>query len=138
MSKRRTYVDANLLIVAWRGQDEAGVKAMAVLDDPGHSLVVNDAVWLEVMPKPWHHKQHLEREFYKNIFDRSEHVTWKADVLYQAHDFAQRYGIAAMDAIHVANAVAVAVDEFVSAEKPTKPMFQVEEIKIRSLREAGS
>jgi hypothetical protein len=40
-----------------------------------------------------------------------------------------------MDAIHVAHAVAAKVDEFVSAERPTKPMFRVQIIPISSIRD---
>jgi predicted nucleic acid-binding protein len=136
MSKTRTYIDANLLIAAWQGRDEAGIKAMTILDDPGRALVVSNAVWLEVMPKPLYQKEQEESAFYGAIFAQAECIPWQTDVLYQAHALAQRYGIAAMDAIHVATAIAAKVDEFVSAEKPTKPMFRVNEIPMRSLRMA--
>lgn len=46
------------------------------------------------------------------------------------------HGIAAMDAIHVAHAIAAGVDEFVSAEKPSRPMFRVQCLAMRSIREA--
>jgi len=71
------------------------------------------------------------------IFKQAERVTWEVAVLYRAHELAQNHGIAAMDAIHIAIAVTAQVDEFVSAEKPTKPMFRVKEIPIKSLRESG-
>lgn len=135
--RKRTYIDANLLIAACQGQADAGVKAMEILDDPERSLVVSDAVWLEVMPKPLYHKQRNEHAFYEEIFAHAEHIPWHVDTLYQAHELAQRYGIAAMDAIHVANAVSVRVDEFVSCEKSTKPMFRVCEISMCSLREVA-
>ena len=61
-------------------------------------------------------------------------VPGKFDVLYHAHDLAQRYGIAAMDAIHVATAIAAEIDEFVSGEKQSKPLFQVRELATISLR----
>ena len=136
MSKTRTYIDANLLIAAWRGEGEAGLEAIKVLDDPDRELAVSDAVWLEVMPKAVYEKQDSEREFYEAVFEQAVHQPWDTGVLYQAHEFARSYGIAAMDAIHVANADALGVDEFVSGEKPTKPMFRVTEIAMRSLREA--
>ncbi len=135
MSRRRTYIDANLLIAAWRGEGEAGLEAIKVLDDPERELAVSDAVWLELMPKALYQRQDREREFYEAVFEQAIHQPWDTGVLYNAHDFARRYGIAAMDAIHVANAQALGVDEFISAEKPTKPMFRVREIAMRSLRE---
>jgi hypothetical protein len=45
------------------------------------------------------------------------------------------HGIAAMDAIHVAHAATAGVDEFISAEKSTKPMFRVQAIAVRSIRD---
>jgi hypothetical protein len=42
---KRTYIDANLLIAAWHGKDDAGFKALEILDDPARRLVVSDALW---------------------------------------------------------------------------------------------
>ncbi len=131
---KRTYIDANLLIAAWKGDEEAGVAALAVLDDLDRALLVSDALWLEVMPKAIYLKRQDEVAFYQTIFERAEHCPWQLDVLQQAHGLAQRYGIAAMDSIHVATALAAGADEFISGEKPTKPMFRVLDIPMISLR----
>jgi predicted nucleic acid-binding protein len=131
---KRTYIDANLLIAAWHGKGDAGFKALEVLDDPDRRLVVSDALWLEVMPKPLYFGNHGEIEFYRGIFGRAEHLPWQLQVLEQARALAERHGIAAMDAIHIATAISAGVDEFVSGEKPDKPMFRVTEIPVRSLR----
>lgn len=135
MSETRTYIDANLLIAAWQGNGLIGIKAMEVLDDPNRTLLVSDAVWLEVMPKAIFHRQELEQDFYKTVFDKAEHLHWRVDILNQAHQVAQQFGVAAMDAIHVASAQAMQADEFISAEKSTKPMFRVSGITMSSLRE---
>ena len=42
--------------------------------------------------------------------------------------------IAAMDSIHVATALPAGADEFISVEKPTRPMFRVRDIHMISLR----
>ncbi len=131
---KRTYIDANLLIAAWHGKDDAGMAAMAILEDGGRTLLVSDALWLEVMPKAIYQQQKNEIAFYQAIFQCAEHGFWRIEVLQQAHNLAQRYGIAAMDSIHVATALAMGADEFVSGEKPTKPMFRVTELSITSLR----
>lgn len=131
---KRTYIDANLLIAAWHGRDDAGLDALAILDDPDRTLLVSDALWLEVMPKAIYEKRQGELAFYQSIFARSEHCPWRLDVLQQAHGLAQRYGIAAMDSIHVATALAAGADEFISGEKPTKPMFRVRDMSMISLR----
>ena len=131
---KRSYIDANLLIAAWHGREDAGLDALAVLDDPDRMLLVSDALWLEVMPKAIYQKQQGEMAFYQSIFARAEHCPWRLDVLQQAHGLAQRYGIAAMDSIHVATALAAGADEFISGEKPTRPMFRVREMPMISLR----
>ncbi len=138
MSKTRTYIDANMLIAAWHGQGEIAMKALAILDDPQRQLVVSDAVWLEIMPKALYQREETESEFYIAVFERAEKCTWNVHVLYQAHELAQNFGIAAMDAIHVATAIDARVDEFVSGERPTKPMFRVKDIFMRSLRKPAS
>jgi predicted nucleic acid-binding protein len=131
---KRTYIDANLLIAAWHGRDDAGVAAMNLLDDQDRVLLVSDALWLEVMPKAIYQRQQGEIAFYESIFQRAEQSTWQLDILRQARHLAQRYGIAAMDSIHVATALAMGADEFVSGEKPSKPMFRVDALCMISLR----
>ncbi|GAB6057415.1 type II toxin-antitoxin system VapC family toxin [Desulfonatronum parangueonense] len=134
MSKRRTYVDANLLIAAWRGKDEIAAKALGILDDPFRLLIVSEALWLEVMPKPIFQEEYREKAFYEAIFAHADLCPWKTNVLKSAQDLAQRYGLAAMDAIHIATAIDAGADEFISGEKPTKPMFKIKEMKTISLR----
>jgi len=131
---KRTYIDANLLIAAFRGEGELGQRAIEILDDPDRALVVSDAVRLEVQPKPRYEKRQQELDFYDAVLDQAEHLKWCTDTLYRAHDLAEQHGIAAMDAIHVATALDAGVDEFVTAEKSTKPMFRVAELLMQSIR----
>lgn len=135
MPKSRTYLDANVLMAAWHGQGDVAQQALEILDNPEREFVVSDALWLELMPKPLYHKANDEAEFYKVIFAEAEHIPWQVEVLYRAQDLATNYGIAAMDAIHVATALAAGANEFISGEKRTKPMFRVSEIRMTSLRE---
>lgn len=131
---KRTYVDANLLIAAWQGKGELGIRALRILDDPQRTIVLSRAVWLEVMPKAIYHKQVMEVTFYQEIFAMAEVQEWNVETLGRAEALAQQYGIAAMDAVHLAIAIVGNVDEFVSAEKPQKPMFRVSEIVVQSIR----
>jgi hypothetical protein len=133
---KRTYIDTCLLIAAFKGEGELGRRALSVLDDPDRWLVVSDAVRLEAMPKARYHKQQEEVEFYEAVFSQAEKVAWDSTALQHALDIAESHGIAAMDAIHVAHASMAGVAEFVSAEKPTRPMFRVRTIAMRSIRDA--
>jgi predicted nucleic acid-binding protein len=133
---KRTYVDTCLLMAAFKGEGELGYRAMSVLDDPERTLVVSDAVQLEALPKARYHKQQQEVDFYEAVFNQADNIRWDCDALKQAQVVAESHGVAAMDAIHVAHALAAGVDEFISAEKPTKPMFRVRSIALHSIREA--
>lgn len=131
---KRTYIDSNVLIAACRGEDELGQRAFEILDDPDRALVVSDAVWLEVMPKPHFEKRQEEIDFYAAVFEEAEHLKWCTDTLYRAYNLAATHGIAAMDAIHVSTALDAATEEFITAERSTKPMFRVQSINMRSIR----
>ncbi len=133
---KRTYVDTCLLIAAFKGEGELGRRALSVLDDPERSLVVSDAVRLEAMPKARYHKQQEEVAFYEAVFSQAENIAWDGTALQNALVIAESHGVAAMDAIHVAHATLAGVAEFVSAEKPTKPMFRVQTVGMHSIRDA--
>lgn len=133
---RLTYIDTCLLIAAFKGEGELGRKALSVLDDPDRDLVVSDAVRLEALPKARYHKQQQEVEFYEAVFSEAQNIAWNNAALLQAFIIAESHGVAAMDAIHVAHAEMAGVTEFISAEKPTKPMFRVQSIAMRSIRDA--
>ncbi len=133
--KKRTYIDANILIAAWRGDPTASQSAIDVLDDPTRALLTSDALWLEIMPKSVFHQKEDEQDFYRSVFERAaDHSPWNLVALNCAKDMACRYGLSAMDAIHIATAINARADEFVSGEKPSKPMFRVREISVISLQ----
>lgn len=133
MSKR-TYLDSSVLLAACARKDEVGRRALEILDDPGRSFVLSDAVKPEILPKAIFERRQEEVDFYEAIISQGENLNWSIDTLHRAFDVAQRHGIAAMDAVHVANALDAGVDELVTAEKPTKPMFRVADLSISSIR----
>ncbi|MBN3962511.1 hypothetical protein [Nostoc sp. NMS8] len=50
-----------------------------------------------------------------------------------ASEIACTYGLAAMDALHVAAALQIKADQMITTEKPTKPMHRVTKIQIISI-----
>lgn len=66
---KRTYIDASLLIAAFRGEEQVAQRALRVLDDPDRRLVVSDYLRLEVLPKPTFHKRQQEIDFMQAVFD---------------------------------------------------------------------
>ena len=135
MTKRiLTYTDACLLITAFRNEDERGVAANIILNDERRDFVVSDPLWLELMPKPLFYKRTEEADFYASFFGRAlQRLSWNTATQQRAHTLARTYGLSAMDAIHVAYAIEAGVDEFVSAERITKPMFRVLEVPMTSI-----
>jgi predicted nucleic acid-binding protein len=131
MTPERTYLDSCLLIAAFMGKGEVGRRAMKILDDPKRHFVVSDAVRLEVPPKPRHEKRTEELTFYDAIFQEAENV----EALANAQTLAERYGLSAMDAVHIALALHAKADVLVTKESPTKPMFRVKELSLISIGE---
>ncbi|MBW1974887.1 MAG: PIN domain-containing protein [Deltaproteobacteria bacterium] len=133
---KRTYVDSSVLIAAFRGNESISRCAMEVLDDPNRKLVVSDFLRLEVLPKPTFLGRKKEVEFMNAILtNAAEDVPCNPDVTAQAIALASQYDIAPMDALHIGAGVAANVDEFVTLEKPTKPICRVSEIRVISLRQ---
>ncbi len=124
MNKRRTGIDANLLIAAWSGRDALAEAALNVLEDPERLLIVSDALWLEVMPKAIYHRQQTERVFYEAVFANAVYQPWSAGLIDSAKSLAQSYGLAAMDAVHIAVAVAARADAFLSGKNPVSQCFE--------------
>lgn len=90
---------------------------MAVLTDPDREFVASDFLRLEVIPKAAYNQQVAEEAFYQRYFDAVVH--WcdvSAPLITLAQQSAARYGLSAIDAIHVATAQTMAADELVTAE----------------------
>ncbi len=136
---KRTYIDANVLIAAFQGEEQIARQAMEVLDDPTRLLVVSDYLRLEVLPKPTFHKQREEIEFMQAIFEgAAENVITSSKLTEFALDMASKYDMTPVDALHIGAAMIAGVDEFVTMEKPTKPICRVEEVKVVSIYSKGT
>src|SRR5437660_351833 len=126
-----TYPDSGVLIVAARGSSIESAAALEVLDDPNRRLISSAFVWLEVVPKATFYKRTDERTFYIEFFRRAEESkNGLSAVVSEAQIIAARFGLNAMDALHVASALAVGAEEFVTTENGKKPIFRVEGIRM--------
>lgn len=68
MGKTKTFVDANVLIAAFQGQDTYWQRAMEIIDDPDRDFIVSDYLKLEVIPQPTYHRRQEEIEFMEEFF----------------------------------------------------------------------
>ena len=131
---KRTYIDANILIAAFRGEEPLAQRALRVLDDPDRKLVVSDYLRLEVLPKPTFQKRQEEINFMQAVFDgAAENVTTSSKLTGRALEMASKYDMTPIDALHIGAAIVSGVDELVTLEKPTKPMCRVTEVKVISI-----
>lgn len=131
-----TFVDAGVLIAAATGRDVLASAAMAILDDPQREFASSVFVRLEVLPKAIHQRRSEEVAFYKEFFSNVTH--WPASVS-ELTDVAEReacrWGLGAIDALHIAAALSVGAAELVTTESPTKPLCRVESLRVVSLRQ---
>lgn len=131
---KQTYIDASVLIAAFQGKESTSRRTLEVLDDPERNLIVSDYLRLEVLPKPTFHKRSEEVEFMNAVLQNaSENVYTSPQLTGQAVALAGKYDMTPIDSLHVAAAVVAGADELVTMEKGTKPMCQVEEVKVISL-----
>jgi predicted nucleic acid-binding protein len=134
-SKIKTFLDSNVLITAFQGIDEIWQKAMEIIDDPEREFIVSDYLKLEVIPQPTFHQRHEEIQFMQAFFDSASiYVDATPSITAQAINLACRYSLGPMDALHAGTAVESEADVLVTLEKPDKPICQVQEISVVSLR----
>jgi len=72
-------------------------------------------------------------EYYNDYFKGIASEPLSKELGVEALTLAKKYGLAAMDALHLASAIRQGADEFITSELPGKPMFRVKELKVISL-----
>jgi predicted nucleic acid-binding protein len=130
----KTYLDAGVLIAAFRAESEVGQRAIQILDDQNRIFASSEFARLEVLPKAIYHQQTYEVQFYEAFFDSVQY--WANDLeklVRGGYRIASQYGLSAVDALHVAAAIVVGAEELVTTERRTKPMHRVPNIKIISI-----
>lgn len=132
----RTYLDAGVLIAAARGKAPLATKALNILDDPNRQFVSSVFLKLEVLPKAVYHKNTSEVEFYEAVFDAvTDWAEPKDEIIERGYKEALTFGLAALDALHVAAAVMLDADELVTTEKSDKPIHRTAAVKVVSVWE---
>lgn len=131
---KMTFIDSGVLVTAARGVGEDSEKALEFLADSSREFASSKFIKMEVIPKAIYNRKTAEAEFYQSFFGAVTY--WANDiekVIQEAYQIADQYGLAAMEALHIAAALSVGAEEFVTTEKKTKPMFRVSSIKIISI-----
>jgi hypothetical protein len=131
--KIKTFVDASVLITAARGAGEQALKAISLLDDPDRQFVDSDFLELEVLPKAVYTRRSAEADFYRAYFAAVAERADVAGLVKQAIDEACKSGLSAVDALHIVAAATLGAEELVSAEKPNKPIYRTNLVRVRRL-----
>lgn len=126
-SKNLCFVDASVLIAAARKSTAEmrarKIRAVELLRESNREFVGSDFSKLETLPMASFFGKKRELKFYKNFFD-SVSVRAPSEILIvPALDLASEYGLSALDALHICAARHFDA-EFISAEKPTKPIYR--------------
>jgi predicted nucleic acid-binding protein len=104
------------------------------MEDPRREFYTSQLVKLELLSKPAFFKQEAELEFYQTHFRAVKgEEPLSRELGEKAGELARQYGLAAVDALHLAAAIGQGAEEFITAEKPGKPMFRVRGITVTSI-----
>ena len=130
----RTFLDSGVLIAAARGNDTVAQRALDIIKDRERVFVSSPFVRLEILPKALFHRQDGEVIFYRSYFDLVRiWVDADRDLLEEAADVASRFGLAALDALHVTSAMIAGADELVTTERPTRPIHRVSGLSVKTI-----
>lgn len=130
----KTFLDTGVLILAWRGDTARKMRALTLLNDQHRKFVCSPFVRLELVPKSVYYRNQQEQEFYHDYFQLvDEWVEDFAAMYSEATQVGEKYGLAALDALHIAAAGIAQCEEFITAERPTSPFSRVQGIKITTI-----
>jgi predicted nucleic acid-binding protein len=129
----KTFLDSGVWLSAWLGNSPRSIAAKSLLADESRNFLTSDAVKLELLPKPTFEKRRAELEYYNDYFKGIVSESLNDELGVEALALAKKYGLAAMDALHLTSAIRQGADEFITSELPGKPMFRVKELRVVSL-----
>jgi hypothetical protein len=129
-----TFIDAGVLIAAFRGSTDLAHRALSVLDDPDRSFASSPFVRLEVLPKALFHGRTEEVSFYEDYFRSVDHWVEPGVILVEsALSLAQERGLSALDALHGAAALATNAAELITTERRSRPIHRLTQIKVTTI-----
>ena len=133
----RTFLDSNVLMSAFKGQEEISRRAFEVLGDGQRVFVGSDFLRLELLPKAEYHGNADEVAFYEAYFASVvEVIETTPGRVSEASELARRYGLSGPDSLLARAAIAGGAREFVTAERASKPLFRIPvgDLMVRSIR----
>lgn len=133
MPKIRTYLDAGVLIAGHRGHGIERLRALALIGSPPRVFLSSIFLELEVLPKPSFHRKIDELAFYRRYFDSAVSQKRVGPICLLAHPLGQKFGLSALDALHVSAARLLRADEFITTEGKSKPLHRATIVSVYCL-----
>jgi predicted nucleic acid-binding protein len=134
----KTFLDSNVLLMAWKGKEEDAIKAIGILEDRARKFFTASTVKLELLAKPYYFKNRDEVDFYNSHFEQVvDEEPLSAELGLRAFELGKKHGLAAMDALNIAAALKMDVEEFITGGMPGKALFRVPGIKVTTLHAAS-
>lgn len=131
----KVYVDSCVIIHAIQASDQAlAEKAIAEITKEGVEYIYNSIVKLEVLPNPIRNNLQEQIDAYAEWFEFATYAEYTDEINEVAINQIAKHAISLPDATHVATAIYCEADELITAEKPTKGIFQTRDIAVRSIR----
>jgi predicted nucleic acid-binding protein len=130
----RVFLDANVLIGAFKGEPDVREPAFAILNCPLLEFWYSPLLHLEVTLQAVHHKQTDELKFYEEYFVNANMYGDLNRMLEIAGPDEKRHGISVVDAFHVGAANLSKCAFLVTTEKQTKPLFRTSLVKVVNLQ----
>lgn len=127
-----TFLDANVLIAAYKGQPTLRSTARKVLGDTNREFVASPFLELEVRP----FCEDLEEIKFMLVYFEDQVVAFRGDlqqIVDIAYEEARQHRIRAMDALHVAAASLAGATELITAERPNSAIYRTKLVNVLSL-----
>lgn len=122
-----SYVDASVLINAGAKATSQNLalkmRALKIINDAERVFVGSEFLKLEVLPIATFFAIKREIQFYETFFNGVIEWASDAELIAPALELACDFGLGALDALHLCAAKHFNA-EFISAEKPTKPIYR--------------
>ncbi len=108
-----------------------------LLAEPGANFVSSPFVRLEIMPKAVFFGGLAEAAFYEDYFAKVRIYVADVEAIVDLATLeAERCGMAAMDALHIAAASLGGADVFYTLERPGKPMYRTSLVRVAHISAA--
>ena len=127
-----TYLDSGVLIEGWHNREVPEHAVEILLQEPGRAFVASRVQRLETVARVRGPLAAAERAYYATYFERVSRVYTIFDEAlgFDAERLTLRYDLAPLDALHMASALRAGAHEFVTTEKPGKPLYRVRELRV--------